>query len=107
MKTEVLQSIKKAEEEYKSMISAAEEEKKRSIASAEQEADQLVQKAKLDVEDYRKKCLADARNDAAQKFEETLKKGEQGTAAMRSAAVGNLSRAVELLVERFKGQLNV
>jgi V/A-type H+-transporting ATPase subunit G/H len=107
MKTEVLQSIKKAEAEYKTMISAAEEEKKRSIASAEQEADQLVQKAKIDAEEYRKNRLSDARNEAAQKYEETLKKGEQGSAAMRSAAGAHLGKAVEQIVERFKGQLNV
>lgn len=107
MKTEVLQSIKKTEEEYKSMISAAEEEKKRSIASAEEEANRLVQKAELDSGEYRKVRLAEARTIAAQKNEETLKQGEQGTAAMRSAASGNLTKAVELLVERFKGQMNV
>ncbi|NYT05510.1 MAG: ATPase [Methanomicrobiales archaeon] len=107
MKTEVLTSIKKAEEEYKTTISAAEEDRKKSIASAEQEADHLVQKAKLDAEEYRKKRLSDIRSEAAQRHEETLVKGEQATAAMRSGAQARVSKAADVLVERFKGQLNV
>jgi V/A-type H+/Na+-transporting ATPase subunit G/H len=106
MKTEVLKDIKKAEEEYLSMISKAQDEKKRSRSQAELELDNLVTKAQDNAEQYKKLKLEDARRQAALKHAEIIKSGNQRAAALKETGQKNLSKAVQLLVSRFKEQLN-
>ncbi len=93
MKTEVLKDIKKAEEEYQSTISKAQEEKKQRHSQAELEADNLASE--------------EARHQAALKHAEIIKSGNQRAAALRVKGEQNLSKAVQLLVLRFKEQLHV
>ncbi|MGA2160890.1 MAG: ATPase [Methanoregula sp.] len=107
MKTEVLNDIKKTEAEYQSMISAAQEEKKKRHSQAELEADNLITKAQSNAEQYKKLKLEEARHQAALKHAEILKNGNQRAAALREKGEKNLSKAVQLLVLRFKEQLHV
>jgi V/A-type H+-transporting ATPase subunit G/H len=107
MKTEVLEDIKKTETEYQSMISAAQEEKKKRHSQAELEADNLITKAQSNAEQYKKLKLEEARHQAALKHAEILKNGNQRAAALREKGEKNLSKAVLLLVLRFKEQLHV
>jgi V/A-type H+-transporting ATPase subunit G/H len=107
MKTEVLQDIKKAEEEYQSVISKAQEEKKRKHSQAELESDNLVVKAQSNAEQYKKLKLEEARHQAALKHAEIIKSGNQRAAALKEKGGKNLSKAVQLLVVRFKEQLHV
>ena len=107
MKTEVLRDIKKAEEEYQTMISKAQEEKKQKHSQAELEADNLVTKAQSNAEQYKKLKLEEARNQAALKHAEIIRNGNQRAAALKEKGQKNLSKAVQLLVSRFKEQLNV
>ena len=107
MKTEVLNDIKKTETEYQSMISAAQEEKKRRHSQADLEADNLITKAQSNAEQYKKLKLEEARHQAALKHAEILKNGNQRAAALREKGEKNLSKAVQLLVLRFKEQLHV
>ena len=107
MKTEVLKDIKKAEEEYQSMISKAQEEKKHKHSQAELESDNLVAKAQSNSEQYKKLKLEEARNQAALKHAEIIKSGYQRAAALKEKGEKNLSKAVQLLVVRFKEQLHV
>ncbi len=107
MKTEVLEDIKKTETEYQSMISAAQEEKKKRHSQAELEADNLITKAQSNAEQYKKLKLEEARHQAALKHAEILKNGNQRAAALREKGEKNLSKAVQLLVLRFKEQLHV
>jgi len=107
MKTEVLKDIKKAEEEYQSMISAAQDEKKKSKSQAELESDNLVTKAQSNAEQYKKLKLEEARHQAALKHAEIAKNGSQRAAALKEKGENNLSKAVQLLVLRFKEQLHV
>jgi V/A-type H+-transporting ATPase subunit G/H len=107
MKTEVLQDIKKAEEEYQSMIRKAQEEKKHKHSQAELESDNLVAKAQSNAEQYKKLKLEEARHQAAQKHAEIVKSGSQRAAALKQRGEKNLSKAVQLLVLRFKEQLHV
>ena len=51
MKSEVLKSIKKTEEDYHVMISEAKADKERRISGARLEADNLIMKAKADIEE--------------------------------------------------------
>jgi V/A-type H+/Na+-transporting ATPase subunit G/H len=107
MRTEVLQDIKKTEEEYQSMISAAQDEKKRRRSQAELEADNLITKAQSNAEQYKTLKLEEARHQAALKHAEIINAGTQRAAALREKGSKNLSKAVQLLVLRFKEQLHV
>ena len=107
MKTEVLKDIKKAEEEYQSMISKAQEERKHTRSQAELESDNLVVKAQSNAEQYKKLKLEEARHQAALKHAEIIQNGNQRAAALKVKGEQNLSKAVQLLVVRFKEQLHV
>ncbi|ABS56865.1 V-type H+-transporting ATPase subunit E [Methanoregula boonei 6A8] len=107
MKTEVLNDIKKTETEYQSVISTAQEEKKKRRAQAELEADTLVTKAQSNAEQYKKLKLEEARHQAALKHADIIKEGNQRSAALSEKGKRNLSKAVQLLVSRFKEQLHV
>jgi V/A-type H+-transporting ATPase subunit G/H len=107
MKTEVLRDIKKTEEEYQKTITAAQEEKKHRHSQAELEADNLVTKAHSNAEQYKKLKLEEARQKAALKHAEIIKSGNQRAAAIREKGAPHLSKAVQLLLSRFKEQLHV
>ena len=107
MKTEVLKDIKKAEEDYQSMISAAQDEKKKKLSQAELESDNLVTKALSNAEQYKKLKLEEARHQAEQKHAEIMKNGKQRALALKEKGQKDLSKAVQLLVLRFREQLHV
>lgn len=107
MKTEVLRDIKKTEEEYQKTISAAQEEKKHRHSLAEVESDNLIAKAQSNAEQYKKLKLEEARHQAALKHAEIIKSGNQRAAAIMAKGAPHLSKAVQLLVARFKEQLHV
>ncbi|WP_292370394.1 ATPase [Methanoregula sp. UBA64] len=107
MKTEVLDDIKKTEAEYQSMVSAAQEEKKKRRSQAELEADNLITKAQSNAEQYKKLKLEEARHQAAQKHADIIQEGNRRSAALNEKGKKNLSKAVQLLVSRFKEQLHV
>jgi V/A-type H+-transporting ATPase subunit G/H len=107
MKVEVLKDIKNAEDEYKSTIAAANETRRTLIASAEIEADNIVQDATKQAEEYKKQCIADARSQATAAYDKIVRDGKEQAAALESKGRQNLDKAIELLVTRFKEQLNV
>ncbi|HWQ67546.1 MAG TPA: ATP synthase archaeal subunit H [Methanospirillum sp.] len=107
MKIEVLKDIKNAEEDYKKMISEAQERRKSAIANAELEADNQVQKAHTDAEEYKKQRIADARSQATMRYEKIVSDGKSQAVALESRGRQNLAKAVDLLVSRFREQLNV
>ncbi|HXW99473.1 MAG TPA: ATPase [Methanomicrobiales archaeon] len=107
MKTEVLNAIRKAEEEYQAEIAAAKAEKEKKLAAAALETDTLVAKAKAGAEEYKKQRLDDARKAAARKREEILSSGERDAALLRERSGKNLDRAVKLLLQRFEAEVYV
>jgi V/A-type H+-transporting ATPase subunit G/H len=107
MKTEVLKDIKKAEEEYQSMISLAQDQKKHNRSQAELEADNLVTKAQSNAEQYKKLKLEEARHQAELKHAGIIKDGNQRALVLKEKGQKNLSKAVQLLVLRFREQLHV
>ncbi|HWQ64497.1 MULTISPECIES: ATP synthase archaeal subunit H [Methanospirillum] len=107
MKIEVLKDIKNAEEDYKKMISQAQERRKSLIASAELEADNLIHKAQEDAEEFKKQQIADARKEAEMRHARIISDGKAEAVALESRGRQNLAKAVDLLVTRFKEQLNV
>lgn len=106
MRIEVLTSIKKSEEEYRSMISQALAEKKKSIQNAELEADNLVMKAQESAEEYRKQKIAEMQRSASEQHALVVNTGEQKAAAMVEKGNANLPKAVELLITRFKERMH-
>ena len=107
MRTEVLRDIKKTEEEYQTMIHAAAEEQKHRRSQAELEADNLVTKAQGNAEEYKKLKLEEVRRQAAVRHAEVIREGGRRAAALKEKGAPHLSKAVLLLVARFKEQLHV
>jgi V/A-type H+/Na+-transporting ATPase subunit G/H len=105
MRIEVLKSIKQSEEAYKTMIAEARAEKERRINAARLEADNMVIRAAADVEEYKKKRLADAHAEAAIKRRAIMKEGEERVNALRAKGKKNQEKAVAFLTTRFKEQL--
>ena len=106
MKTEVLRAIKKAEEDYRAMISEAKAERERRVTEAGLRSDQLVMKAKMDLEEHRKKRLTEAREEAKARSGAILSDGEKQSAQMREKGRVNLEKAVKLLSSRFDEELH-
>ncbi len=105
MRIEVLKSIKQSEVAYKSMIAEAKAEKERRINASRLEADNMIIRASADVEEYKKKRLADAHAEAAVKRKAIMKEGEERVGALRAKGKKNLDKAVAFLMTRFKEQL--
>jgi V/A-type H+-transporting ATPase subunit G/H len=106
MKIEVLESIKKTEDEYKAAISQAEAVRRKNIQNAELEADNLIAKATMNAEEYRKQKLAEAHAEADRRHAEIIRTGETRAAELRERGRRNMDGAVALLVSRLKGALD-
>ena len=89
------------------MISQAQEQRRTFITSADLEADNLIQKAQEDAEEFKKQQIADARNQSVMKRDRIVSEGKANAMALESRGRQNLAKAVDLLVTRFKEQLNV
>ena len=107
MKIEVLKDIRLAEEDYKKMISEAQEKRKSITTGAELEADNLVLKAQEDAESYKKQRIAEARKEADNRYQRIINDGKAEATALENRGRQNLSKAVDLLVTRFREQLHV
>jgi vacuolar-type H+-ATPase subunit H len=105
MRTEVLQAIRKAEEEYQAEITKAKAEKERRIAAATLEADSLVMKARTGTEEYKKQRLEEARRETARKRDDIMRSGEQQAAIIREQAGKKIDGAVRLLMKRFEAEV--
>ena len=106
MKVEVLESIKKTEDEYKAAISQADAERRKNVQNAELEADNLIAKATMNAEEYRKQKLAEAHAEADRLHAEIIRDGEVKAAELRERGSRNMERAVALLVSRLEGALD-
>jgi len=106
MKTEVLRSIKKAEEDYRTMVHEVKAERERRVTEAGLRSDQLVMKAKVDLEEQRKKRLAEARVEAKRRSAEAVSEGERQAAEVREKGRQNVERAVKFLSSRFEEELH-
>lgn len=106
MKIEVLESIKKTEDEYKAAISQAEAERRKSVQNAELEADNLIAKATMNAEEYRKQKLAEAHAEADRRHAAIIADGEARATELRERGRRNMDGAVALLVTRLKGALD-
>ncbi len=107
MKTEVLQSIKKTEEESRSLIQAAGGQKAKMLVDARVEAENLIAKETEGAEEYKAKRISDAHAEAGKKSAVIIAEGETKAASVRADSKKNLEEAVDQLVNHFKVKLNV
>jgi vacuolar-type H+-ATPase subunit H len=105
MKAEVLRAIKKAEEDYRAMTSEVKAERERRVTEAGLKSDQLVMKAKMDLEERRKKRLAEARVEAKARSAAILSDGERQSQQLRDKGRVNFEKAVKILSSRFEEEL--
>jgi V/A-type H+-transporting ATPase subunit G/H len=106
MKTEVLRSIKKAEDEYRTMVLEVKAERERRVTEAGLRSDQLVMKAKVDLEEKRKMRLAEAREEAKRQSAAVIAQGEKQAAEMREKGRHNFEKAVNYLSSQFEEELH-
>lgn len=105
-KEETLQKIKHAEEEVRRAKAAALEERDRMLREARREAFDLRESLRRSAEGRQEEILKTSEAAIAQEKEQILAKGRQEAEALRAEARANIERAVDLLVEKFKGALN-
>ena len=67
----------------------------------------MIQKAQEDAEEFKKQQIADARKQAESRHGKIISDGKAEAVALESRGRQNLAKAVDLLVTRFKEQLNV
>ena len=105
-KEETLQRIKDAEAEARQVKAAALEEKERILRDARKEAFDLRESLRAQTEKRQDEILKASAAATAHEKEAVLAKGRQGAEALRSEARANIGRAVDRLIEKFKGALN-
>ena len=102
-KAETLLEIKRAEGEVRGMKESAAREKERILRDARREALELQEKLRREAEDRAAAIVRKAEEEIAKEREGILAKGRKEAEALRAAGMGNVDRAVELVVAKFQG----
>lgn len=105
-KEETLQRIKDAEEQVHRSKQAALEEKERILREARREGFDVRESVRLKAEKRQQQVLTESDASIAREKEQLLAKGRADAEKLRSGAHENLDRAVDRLIEKFKGALN-
>lgn len=106
-KEETLQRIKETEAEVRRSRDAAQEQKERILRDARKDAFDLREKLRAEAEALQGAILTAGDATTAREKETILAEGRKEAEALRREAQLNIDRAVERLVEKFKGALNV
>jgi len=105
-KEETLQRIKAAEGQIRGAKERAATERERILRDARKEAFELRESLRREAEKRYEEILREADRAAAQETEGILAAGRKRAAELAGQASGNLDRAVELLIQKFKGAVN-
>lgn len=105
-KEETLQRIKETEAEVRQSKQAALDEKERMLRDARKEAFDLRESLRLQAEKRQAEVLTAGDAATAREKEGILAQGQKEAEALRREAQSNIDRAVDHLVEKFKGALN-
>ncbi|HII40668.1 MAG TPA: hypothetical protein HA326_05565 [Thermoplasmata archaeon] len=105
-KEETLQKIKAAEGQVREAKAAALEEKERILRDARKEGFELREALRGRAEKRQEEILKVSEASIAREKEALLAKGRREADALRAEAHANVERAVDRLIERFKGALN-
>ncbi len=105
-KEETLQKIKDAEAEVRKAKAAAADEKERILRDARREAFELRETLRAEAEKRQVEVLKSGDAAIAREREAALEKGRREAEALRTEAQSNIDRAVDRLIEKFKGAVN-
>ncbi len=105
-KEETLQRIKAAEEQVRQAKAATLEAKERTLRDARKEGFELRESLRGRAETRQAEILAASEASIAREKDALLAKGRQEAEGLRSEALTNVERAVDRLIEKFKGALN-
>lgn len=105
-KEETLHQIKEAEKEARRAKDAAAEERERILRDARREGFELREGLRKQAEARQEQVLHGAEAATAQERERVLATGRKEADTLRAEADANLDRAVDRLIEKFKGALN-
>lgn len=105
-KEETLRQLKAAEADVVRTKQAAADERERIMRTAREESMELLEEARRKAEERQAAILASAEAETAWRKDAILAEGRQQTEILRTEGQRNVDRAVEFLVEKFKGALN-
>ncbi len=106
-KEETLQKIKAAEGQIRSAKALAEAEREKILRDARRDAFELRESLRREAETRYEDILREADRATALETESILAAGRKRAAELLGQANRNLERAVDLLIQKFKGALNV
>jgi V/A-type H+-transporting ATPase subunit G/H len=105
-KEETLQRIKATEEQVRRAKAGTLEERERILREARKEGFELRESLRGRAEKRQTEIMAASEASIAREKAALLAKGGQEADALRSEAHANVERAVDRLIEKFKGALN-
>src|SRR5437667_2576714 len=105
-KEETLQKIKATEGQVRGMKETVLAERERILRDARREAFELRESLRREAEKRYEEILREADRATAHETEAILAAGRKRAAELAGQASGNLDRAVDLLIQKFKGAVN-
>lgn len=105
-KEETLARIKETEDQVRRSKEDATQEREKLLRSARREALELRDRLRAEAETRHEAILKEAEIAIGREKEALLAEGRKEAAALKAQADANMNRAVDRLVERFKGALN-
>ena len=105
-KEETLQKIKAAEGQVRGAKEAVLAERERILRDARRDAFELRERLRREAEKRHDEILREAKAPTAREAEKLLELGRKDAAARKAKAEANLDRAIERLIEKFKGAVN-
>ena len=105
-KEETLQKIKAAEGQVRGAKEAILAEREKILRDARRDAFELRERLRREAEKRHDEILREAEAPRARQAEKLLELGRKDAAALKGKAEANLDRAIERLIEKFKGAVN-
>ncbi len=105
-KEETLQKIKAAEGQVRGTKEAVLAERERILRDARRDAFELREQLRRDADRRHAEIMREAETGIARETEQILAAGRRAADALKAKADANLERAIDRLIEKFKGALN-
>src|SRR5436309_13378822 len=105
-KEETLQKIKATEGQVRGMKETVLAERERILRDARREAFELREQLRREAERRQAEIIHEAESASARGQEKSLAAGRRDADALKAKADANLERAIDRLIEKFKGALN-
>ncbi len=105
-KEETLQKIKATEGQVRGMKETVLAERERILRDARREAFELREQLRREAERRHAEIIHEAESAIARETEQILAAGRRDADALKAKADANLGRAIDRLIEKFKGALN-